>query len=98
MDIINIIIFLFVFLMIMWLQHNDDIKFKKSDKRTSLYDKIKIPLVSALFVVLIKELDIKKCTNFVYSILVIKPPPIFPNELSIQKNVLNDIYVGPPDF
>jgi len=95
MDIKNIIIFLVVFLLIMWLQHNDDIKFNKTNKRISVYDKIKIPLVSAICVILIKEIDINSCTNFIQSIMVIKTPT---NELSKQITVLDDIFIGPPDF
>jgi hypothetical protein len=52
----NIIIFLTVFLLIMWLQHNDDIKFHK--KRHLLLDQIKIPLTTAVLVLLIKEINI----------------------------------------
>jgi hypothetical protein len=91
MDIKNIIIFLVVFFLIMWLQHNDDKKFNKTDKRVSLYDKIKIPLVSALLVILIKDLDIN---NLINSIKTIKPQI----ELSNPKKALDDIFVGPPDF
>jgi len=98
MDIKNIIIFLVVFFLIMWLQHNDDKKFNKNDKRISLYDKIKIPLVSALFVILIKNLDINKCTNFVHSIMVIKSPPIINNKISNFRNILDDIYLEPANF
>lgn len=95
MDIKNIIIFLVVFFLIMWLQHNDDKKFNKTNERISLYDKIKIPLISALFVILIKELDLNNCTNFIHSIMVIKAPSV---ELSNPTKALNDIFVGPPDF
>jgi hypothetical protein len=79
----------------MWLQHNDDKKFNKTDKRVSLYDKIKIPLASAVFVILIKEIDLNNCTNFIHSIMVISPPRI---KLLNSKNVLDDIFVSPPNF
>lgn len=101
MDIKNIIIFLVVFFLIMWLQHNDDKKYNKIDQRISLYDKIKIPLVSALFVILIKELDLNNCVNFIHSVMVIKTPSVDNKVISNVanvKNVLEDIYVGPPDF
>jgi len=98
MDISDFIIFLVVFLLIMWLQYNDDKKFNKDIDRTSLYDKIKIPLVSALFVILIKNLDINKCTNFVHSIMVIKSPPIINNKISNFRNILDDIYLEPANF
>ena len=95
MDIKNIIIFLVVFLLIMWLQHNDDKKFGKTINRISLYDKIKIPLVSAVFVLLVKEIDLNNCTNFINCLMPVKTPSI---ELLNPKNTLNDIFVGPPDF
>jgi hypothetical protein len=101
MDIKNIMIFLIVFFIILWLQHNDDYKFNKIDKRISLYDKIKIPLVSALLVILIKEFDLNTCTNFIQSIMIIKPPNIkdnFLENINLPQKVLNDIYIGPPDF
>ena len=91
MDIKNIIIFIVVFLLIMWLQHNDDLKTGK--ERIELYDKVKIPLVAALLVVLIKDIDYEECLN----VFVIQPPEI-PVELSSNPDVLNDIFIGPPDF
>ena len=104
-------IFLIVFFIILWLQHNDDYKFDKIDKRISLYDKIKIPLVSALLVILIKEFDLNTCTNFIQSIMIVKPPSNENNNfleninflqdienINYPQKVLNDIYIGPPDF
>ncbi len=101
MDIKNIIIFLVVFFLILWLQHNDDKKFDNTYKRVSLYDKVKIPLVSALFVILIKDMDLNKCTSFINSILV-KPsnnntPNMNINSPDFNK-ALNDIFIGPPNF
>jgi hypothetical protein len=102
MDIKNIIIFLVVFFLVLWLQHNDDKKFGNTEKRISLYDKVKIPLVSALFVILIKDMDINKCTSFVHSILLVKPSNVTSPDVSIpmpiDNKVLNDIFIGPPDF
>jgi len=99
MDIKNIIIFLVVFFLIMWLQHNDDKKFLKTDKRISLYDKIKIPLVSALFVVLIKELNLNDCTKFIQSIMIVKEPVLNTRDEFVNlSNPLDDIFVDPPDF
>lgn len=100
MDIKNIIIFLVVFFLIMWLQHNDDKKFSKTNKRISLYDKIKIPLVSAIFVILIKELDLNNYTNFINSFMVFKPSSISTTPIQLQntRNPLDDIFIGPPDF
>ena len=87
MDIIkNIIIFIVVFFIIMWLQHNDDKKFDKINKRVLLYDKIKIPLFSAISVILIKEINLNNCTNF------LNPTIYTPLKVS------DDIFVGPPDF
>ena len=67
----NIIIFLVVFFIILWLQHNDDKKFDKVDKRISLYDKVKIPLISAILVILFKEMFLEKCEN-IFSLLMVK--------------------------
>jgi len=94
MDIKNIIIFLFCFLIVMWLQHNDDLKFNK--KRTTLYEKIKIPLVSSLLIILIKEFDYNECVNIFESIIVV-PQQSIP-EISDKTDILNDVFVGPPDF
>jgi hypothetical protein len=70
MDIKNIIIFLIIFVIILWLQHNDDIK--NNVKRNNLYDKIKIPLVSALFVILLKQFDFNKFNSFFESFFIPK--------------------------
>lgn len=70
----------------MWFQHNDDIKFNK--KRTTLYDKIKIPLIVLILIILIKDFDYKECIN----IFTLPTIPI------VHENILNDIYVEPPDF
>lgn len=94
MDIKNIIIFLFCFLIIMWLQHNDDLKFNK--KRTILYEKIKIPLVSSLLIILIKDFDYNECVNIFQSIIVV-PKENIPT-ISDRTDILNDVFIGPPDF
>jgi hypothetical protein len=89
MDIIkNIIIFIVIFFIIMWLQYNDDNKFNKINKRISIYDKIKIPLFSAISVILIKELNLNSCTNLINPIMVI----------NTSSKISDDIFVGPPDF
>ena len=100
MDIKNIIIFITVFLVVMWLQHNDDLKFENIKKRESLYDKVKIPLISALFVVVLKDIDYKECINSMQSILIFKVPDEVNNVTTptINKDVFNDIYTEPPDF
>jgi hypothetical protein len=92
MDIKNIIIFLVVFLLIMWLQHNDDLKTGKN--RTDLYDKIKIPLVSSLLVILIKDINYEECLNVFQSVIIMPQPEMLPE----IPDVLNDIFIGPPDF
>ena len=100
MDIKNIIIFLVVFFLIMWLQHNDDKKFGKTNKRISLYDKIKIPLISALFVILVIEIDLHNCANFINSIMFFKPSSISSSSVQLpnSRKALDDIFIGPPDF
>jgi hypothetical protein len=86
----NIIIFLTVFLLIMWIQHNDDIRFHK--KRHLLLDQIKIPLTSAILVILIKEINIDLLfTNWLAALDFIKP-------ITPQNNVMNNVYINPPNF
>lgn len=98
MDIKNILIFLIVFFLIMWLQHNDDKKFNKNN-RLSLYDKVKIPLVSSLFVILFQNFNVDECVN-IFSVMFVKPPLENISNINsiINKNVLDDIFIGPPDF
>ena len=55
---------------------NDDIKFDKTKKRDNLYDKVKIPLISAILVILIKDLNVKECID---SIQIISFIPKIPN-------------------
>lgn len=99
MDVKNIIIFLVVFFMIMWLQHNDDKKFDKINKRISLYDKIKIPLICALFVVLITQINFDNYTDFINSIINVKlSEKVTPVQLPKITNALDDIFIEPPDF
>jgi hypothetical protein len=93
----NIIIFLVVFLIIMWLQHNDDKKFNKSKERVLLYDKIKIPMVAAIFVIIIKEVDLTNWNKFMDSIFDNKKD-ITNIKILDTKKALDDIFVGPPDF
>lgn len=83
MDIKDLIIFLGIFIIILWLQNNDDKKFKKF-KRISLYETIKIPLFAAISVVLIK--------NFEITSLFIVP------DNKVYTDLFNDIYIEPADF
>jgi hypothetical protein len=98
MDIKDLIIFLLVFLIVMWLQNNDDKKFSK--KRESLYDTIKLPLFVAIIILVAK--DISCCLfNNINTILFIED--IQPSTVDIfNKNnldsPLNDIFLGPPNF
>jgi hypothetical protein len=95
MDIKNIIIFLLVFLLILWLQHNDDIKFKNKN-RISLYDKIKIPLISSILIILIKDNNYKECIDNMKSIISSKENLSL--DSPVNNKVFNDIFIGPPDF
>ncbi len=54
MEILDLVLFLIIFLCVLWLQNNDDKKFNK-DKRKHIFDKIKTPLFVALIVLLIKN-------------------------------------------
>jgi predicted permease len=98
MDLKNIIIFLVVFFIVLWLQHNDDSK--NNVKRVSLYDNIKIPLIATLLAILIKNIDYTECVNTFQSILIFNKveTPIEMNQITDQSTVLNDIFTGPPDF
>jgi hypothetical protein len=98
MDLKNIIIFLVVFFIVLWLQHNDDNK--NNVKRNTLYDNIKIPLISSLLTLLIKNIDYNKCFNIFQSISIYNKiePLVEINQLTDQSTILNDIFTGPPDF
>lgn len=74
MDLKNVIIFLVIFFIVLWLQYIDDKKNDNVYKRISLYDKVKIPLISACFVILIRELDYNKCINYVNSFIKSQSP------------------------
>jgi len=93
MDIKNVIIFLVIFLVVLWLQHNDDVK--NNIKRTNIYDKIKIPLVSALFVIIVKEFDYKKCDNFIKSFIIIKNPVDIIEDNNFSCNSMDKINIQP---
>ncbi len=98
MDLKNIIIFLVVFFIVLWLQHNDD--YKNNVKRNTLYDNIKIPLIASLLTLLIKNIDYNECLNTFQSILIYNKiePLVEINQITDQNTILNDIFIGPPDF
>lgn len=64
MDIKDLIIFLLIFIAVLWLQNNDDKKFNKPE-RTSLFDKIKLPLFISVCILLIKNLNTDNCLIFI---------------------------------
>ena len=70
----NIIIFLAVFIIIMWLQHNDDLKFNNSKKRLALYEMIKLPLFVSTLVLLLKNINYQQCINELQTIFIVAPP------------------------
>ena len=90
MDIKDLIIFLTIFIIVLWLQHNDDNKFKKHN-RISLYDKIKLPLFASCVCLLLKNLN--KCYVDFRSIFIL---PLIQKEYS--NDLFNDIFTEPPDF
>jgi len=99
MDIKNIIIFLIIFILIMWFQHNDDIKYKK--KRINLYDKIKIPLATAIIVILLKDFDYKECVIVFQTYIKPEIKPMIDENIPLnlfEPPSINDIYIGPPNF
>jgi hypothetical protein len=94
MDIKDLIIFLLIFIAIMWLQNNDDKKFNKPE-RTSLFDKIKLPLFIAVCILLIKNLN--NTDNFFNFIKQNNSPiNVLPNNL--QQVNFNDVFTEQPDF
>ena len=58
MEIKDLIIFLLIFIVVLWLQHNDDKKYNKPT-RTALYDIIKMPLFVSLIILIVKDLNCK---------------------------------------
>lgn len=71
------LIIVFVFLIILWIQHVDDNR--KNKKRDSLYDKIKFPLLVSAITGLILNINIDNLFCFnknkksINEILIIKP-------------------------
>ena len=63
MEIKDLIIFLLIFIVVLWLQHNDDKKYNKST-RIALYDIIKLPLFVSLIILIVKDLNCKIYDNF----------------------------------
>ena len=91
----NIIIFFAVFLTVLWLQHNDDLRFKNSKKRTNLYDMIKIPLFVSVVVLLLKDIDYGQCFNEIQAVFIV-PDQI--KNITPTNDVFNDIFTEQPDF
>jgi hypothetical protein len=111
MDIKDLIIFLVIFISVLWLQHNDDKKFDKP-QRTTIYDKIKLPLFMSLAIILIKNLYTNKSsTNNNFLELFISSEPDInvktdfnPTFNSTNKFIkpsyvnFNQVFTDPPDF
>lgn len=98
MEIKDLIIFLVIFVIVMWLQNNDDKKYKKN-KRDSLFDIVKLPLFVSLLILIFKDFNCKVYDTFVEIIQMPDTTPIILNPLN--QNIcsdLNDIFIGPPDF
>jgi len=105
MEIKDLIIFLLIFIIVMWLQNNDDKKFNKP-KRESLYDMIKLPLFVSLIILIVKDLNCKIYDNF-EALFIFEDNPNINNLVNLGKvnsytsnydNGFNDIFIGPPDF
>jgi len=96
MILINIIIFLSIFIIILWLQYNDDIKFKNYKNRIALYDKIKIPLFVATIVILLTNINYNECFNEIQSIFVLPCPNV--NYKNNNINLFDDVFTEQPDF
>lgn len=102
MEIKDLIIFLLIFIIVMWLQNNDDKKFNKS-KRESLYDIVKLPLFVSLIILIVKDLNCKIYDNF-EALFIFDTSPKINNLEKLNSytnnydNGFNDIFIGPPDF
>ncbi len=79
----------------MWLQHNDDNKLEIIKKRESLYDKVKLPLVSALLVILIKDIEYKECVDLYNSVInnksssqISSSQPFLTTQTSVESPIL----------
>ena len=95
MEIKDLIIFLLVFLIVLWLQNNDDKRYNK--KRDLLYDIIKLPLFVAIMVLVAKDVG---CCVYDNIKMIFFINDIQPNIKIYSKNDIssNDIFLGPPDF
>jgi hypothetical protein len=92
MDLTDIIIFLIIFISVLWLQNNDDKKFNKN-KRTSIYDKIKIPLFVTCCIFLIKNFN--QCVIDVKTFFIVPPEN---TQSFVKDDIFNDIFTEPYDF
>ena len=94
MDIKDLIMFLLIFIAVLWLQNNDDKKFNKPE-RTSLFDKIKLPLFISVCILLIKNLN--NTDNFLN---FIKQSTSQTNltPTNLQQVNFNDVFTEQPDF
>ena len=107
MEIKDLIIFLLIFIVVLWLQHNDDKKYNKPT-RTALYDIIKMPLFVSLIILIVKDFNCKIYDNFETIFImtdtntnVNNDMDNFFNKLNFgnkKTDGLNDIFLGPPDF
>lgn len=85
MEIKDLIIFLLIFVIVLWLQNNDDKKYKKY-KRESLFDIIKLPLFVSLLILIFKDFDCKIYDTFVE---IIQMP-----DVQVTQGGLNQINPG----
>ena len=87
--IIQLLIIVFVFLIILWIQRFDDTKQNK--KRDTLYDKIKVPLLVSAITGLLLNINIDnlfsfKKNNKINEILIVTP--------KTGPNIMNqDVYI-----
>jgi len=91
MNLTDIIIFLIIFISVLWLQNNDDKKFNNKT-RTSIYDKIKIPLFVTCCIFLVKNLN--ECIIDVKTFFIVPEN----NQCSLNDGLFNDIFTEPYDF
>ena len=87
----QLLIIVFVFLLILWIQKMDDNS--KNKKRENLYDKIKLPLLVSAIVGLLLNINLNNIINDTIEseIIIIKPNCNMTNSGMINQDVYLDL-------
>jgi hypothetical protein len=89
--IIQLLIYGLLFLIITWFQKVDDRKNNK--QRKTLYDMYKFPVLIISIIILIVNIDIKRCTNLIF----IQPLETVDMKCN-EPTIINDNNLGKPFF